>query len=171
MQLNHTDEENRILRKIIKGMELVYDELGQHLVAVIPGDGVGSLKENSKIQDASEYMKKLLAVNKIELLLDRVLYIHVESPYCRVVLDSKNNTEIDVRITLETLEHYFGEKALVKIHRSYLVNPKKVVCAVRRGVRDYEIWLRNRTPQKVVLPLARSYLEKIQQKAPKWFTN
>ena len=168
MALDHSSEENRLLRKMISGIEMVYNSIGQH-ISRQSKVSKELLKLSKQKTDATEYMKRLLAINKVELLLDRIIYIQVEAPYCRVFMDSKIKSEIDLRVTIHTLEEHFDEKDLLKIHRSYLVNPKKVLCAENRGVRDYELLLKGSNHEKIALPIARSYAEKLRLHRPKWF--
>lgn len=115
--------------------------------------------------DAKQQWQQFQAFSKIELMLSHILYIQAESPYCKLVLESKRNHTLELRSPIHALERYFADDHLLQIHRSYLVNPKKVVCANQKVDRNYELWLLDRS----TIPVGRSYLRKLRQRYAGWF--
>ncbi len=107
--------------------------------------------------------KLLSSVNQVNQILKRVLYIHAQSPYCLVTLDSQSKDVIEFRLTLQNLTTYFGEDSLLQVHRSYLINPQKIVSMRRKPSSTYEIVLRNLQHADVCVPVGRLYIEKIRK--------
>jgi DNA-binding LytR/AlgR family response regulator len=59
---------------------------------------------------------------------------------------------------------YFDERLLLQVHRSYLVNPKKVINAIKRS-RD--VWVLNMGQEEI--PIARQYLSRLRLEFAHWF--
>lgn len=120
---------------------------------------------NSKM---SKDLRELLIINKIEIQLADILYIKAASPYCLIYFE--NSTQLyEPRISLKTIESYFDTTALTRIHNSYLINPQKVLSATRKGARDYEVWLKDRSRRTLPIPIARAYLSNLRQEHANWF--
>lgn len=153
-------DEVRLLRKVIEGIDMIYSN--------------GALSDQPKADesassvDSAQLMRQMMAINKIELLLDRILYILAESPYCRVSFESQENYEMDLRIPVHAITKHFKPDELIQVHRSYVVNPKRVLAVDKKSVKDYEIWLKTgRTA--IQIPIGRSYTSKLRKQFPQWF--
>ena len=156
-------EEARLLRKILDGIDMVFNNTES-----APGDP--TFQRTAASGDSAQIMRQMMALNKIELLLNRILYIYAESPYCRIYFESQNDFEMDLRLPIHALVVNFKPEELLRVHRSYVINPKKVLCVDRKNPRDHEIWLKNGPKSTAQIPVGRSYIDKIQELYPKWFT-
>ena len=67
------------------------------------------------------------------------------------------------------LEERFTGKELYRVHRSYLINPKKVIGTQKRGARDYWVSLKDTSGAPILLPIARSYLDQCMREHAEWF--
>ena len=157
------DESRRSL-KIIQGMEMVYDPMMKTLLE----EKERSHRLSRLANTPQENSKILLYCGKIEVLLNKILYIHVDSPYARVFLDSEIEKEIDFRLNLQQIETYFDKQSLIRSHRSYLINPDKVLFAEKKGIRDYQLCFK-RSQMIFTIPLSRSNIGKFVQSYPFWF--
>ena len=100
----------------------------------------------------------------IQAKLDHILYIQIRAPYCYVHLDDEKQPWIH-RITMKMLQRFFHEELLLKIQRSYLVNPNKMRYIERSGKNDILIKLVNGE----LLPISRNLVSKIRDKYPGYF--
>ena len=64
-----------------------------------------------------------------------------------------------------TIKQYFEDEALLQIHRSYLVNPKKVTRVVQINKLKFELEINNTR-----LPISRPYIPTLKKRHPHWFT-
>ncbi|MCP4757045.1 MAG: response regulator transcription factor [Proteobacteria bacterium] len=101
--------------------------------------------------------KILESITLIKRKLDDILYVKSEPPYCGVVCDSPDSDPILLRASIQNLELFFSDSELIRVHRSYLINPHKLVSVDKKGVRDYVIRLRHHTGQTASIPVSRSY--------------
>lgn len=69
-----------------------------------------------------------------------------------------------ITLRLRAIRMYFDERQLLQVHRSYLVNPKKVLNASKRG-RDG--WVLNIGDEAI--PIARQYLVRLRSDFAHWF--
>ncbi|MBF0349846.1 MAG: LytTR family transcriptional regulator [SAR324 cluster bacterium] len=157
-------DDARILRKIIEGIDMIFN------VDTANHGPLSEAEEKAKV-DSGLMMRQMMALNKIELLIDRILYIYAESPYCRIFFESQNDFEMDLRLPIHALVENFRPEELLRIHRSYVINPKKVLCVDKKNPRDYEVWLKNGPKNTAQIPLGRSYMPDVQKRYPKWFTS
>ena len=94
---------------------------------------------------------------------EKIDYIKADKGYSGLYL--KDNKEpIYVTLRLRVIKQYFDDISLVHVHRSYLVNPNKVLKAKQLSAFRYELQL-----AKVSLPIGRSYIELLKRKYPHWF--
>ncbi|MBT4289708.1 MAG: response regulator [Deltaproteobacteria bacterium] len=103
----------------------------------------------------------LKALFKIQADLDSILYIKIKSPYCYVQLENQEQPWIH-RISFQMLQRFFHEDLLLKIQRSYLVNPNKIRNIIRSGKNDVRVKMVN----DEMLPLSRNLVDKIKNKYP-----
>jgi two-component system sensor histidine kinase ChiS len=76
---------------------------------------------------------------EIQPNLARITHITAASPYCSVFLENEPIAR-EVRITLSSLDLYFSDELLLRIHRSHLINPHKLIGIQKRlvGNRKYK---------------------------------
>jgi len=104
------------------------------------------------------------AIATIEQELNRILYIRSIAPYCEVVLENES-TKLEIPITMQEIDLYFGDQRLCRIHRMYFAVPEKATRVRKRG-RDYDMVFAG-----VNIPIGRSYLKTIQQNHSYLFDN
>lgn len=77
-------------------------------------------------------IQKMLSKELVKVLpeiqpnLDRITHITTESPYCLVYYENRAEPA-DVRIALSSLDLYFADQYLLRVHKSHLINPQKIV--------------------------------------------
>lgn len=106
---------------------------------------------------------------KIAELLPHILYIRAESPYCHVALKASEDPPYKFRISFHALEANFESTALLKVHRSFMINPRCAVVVNRDGGRDYRLMLRDSDNQTMYVPLSRSEIGVFRNTHPHWF--
>ncbi len=109
--------------------------------------------------------------HKISQYFSSVLYIHSNFPYCKIICKAEETNSLLLRTTLKELESQFDGQDLLRIHKSYLVNPIKVVSICRKGSQDYEAVLRDNDDKIVKVPIGRKYHSSLRKLNPKWFLN
>ncbi|MBT4290342.1 MAG: response regulator transcription factor [Deltaproteobacteria bacterium] len=106
---------------------------------------------------------------KISEYFGRILYIKAQFPVCEVYCNTKDDPAMVVRTTLKVLEDSFNEKFLLRVHRSYLVNPEKIVGISKKGVQDYEMQIIDNNDNIINIPIGRKYHEDMANRFPKFF--
>ncbi len=103
----------------------------------------------------------LVSLFKIQSDLEAILYIKAKSPYCYVYFEKQAQPSI-YRISIKLLQRYFHEDLLLKVQRSYMVNPNKVKAIIRSGKDDIVMTMANNDD----LPVSRNLITKIIEKFP-----
>lgn len=93
---------------------------------------------------------------------DHIKYIQADKGYSGIVCDNKETIYLSLR--LKNIKLYFKDESLLQIHRSYLVNPRKVLRVVQLSKIKYEIALESDR-----LPIARTYVPMLKESFPHWF--
>lgn len=132
------------------------------------------LKYQEEIARSGEALpsEKLLGpLYRIKKDLSQLYYIKAESPYCYVYSDSAEKGVYKLRISIHALEEYFQEKDLLRVHRSYLVNPKKVISIINTKTGEYRILLMNQLSEakNPVITIGRTYHEAVRSALPRLF--
>jgi DNA-binding LytR/AlgR family response regulator len=135
--------------QIAQGFSQIDCEYIRNLVDII------KISRNS-IQQLIKEPNLLHTLDKIQSLLNEVLFIEMKGSYCHVNFIDKANS-LEFRISMQQLQRFFDDNILLKIHRSYIVNPSKVNRILRERKNVYSIELIN--GQK--LPIARSLAKKV----------
>lgn len=94
---------------------------------------------------------------------EKIEYIQADKGYSFIYLSDRKEPKC-ISMRLRVIKQYFDDDELIRIHRSFLVNPKKVYSARKVTLKRFELLLNNRT-----LTVGRSYLETLQQLYPYWF--
>lgn len=108
---------------------------------------------------------------KISQYFSSVLYIHATFPYCKIICKAEETNSLLLRTTLKELEQQFDGQDLLRIHKSYLINPIKVVSISKKGSQDYEAILKDNEDKVVRVPIGRKYHTSLKRLNPKWFLN
>lgn len=94
---------------------------------------------------------------------DKLQFIRAEKGYSAIVAqDLRAPAYITLR--LRAIRLYFDEAQLIQVHRSYLVNPKKVKGAQKRGREGWVLLAANET-----VPVSRQYIARLKRDYPQWF--
>ncbi len=109
--------------------------------------------------------------HKISQYFSSVLYIHSNFPYCKIICKAEESNSLLLRTTLKELENKFDGQDLLRIHKSYLVNPIKIISIAKKGSQDYEAMLKDNDDQVVRIPIGRKYHSSLKKLNPKWFLN
>ncbi len=96
-----------------------------------------SVKENIRnfIRDEA-VLKKYL---HIQARLSDIYFIQADRQYCRILFEGERELK-DFEWSLGDMETYFDENRLLRVHRSFMINPNQSVRAFReKGSRDYTL--------------------------------
>ncbi len=158
MEEYYPDEDVRLLRKILEGLDYLYnsDSVTSKLVYT---EGVRADDNHS------ENLRLLLELNKVEQVIDRIFYIEAKSPYCRIVFDAAGEKVLEIRVTLQQLEDYFPENVLLRVHRSFIINPERVLCIQKHNKRN-QIWLKDSFNVTKSLPITHTYISRLKKFIP-----
>lgn len=94
---------------------------------------------------------------------DRINYVQADQGYTTVYFMGRKNNQV-LSSRLRTIKQYFDDDALLQIHRSYLVNPKRVTKVVKKTKYKFEVQVADAT-----LPISRTYLPVLKEQYPHWF--
>jgi chitinase len=94
---------------------------------------------------------------------DKLRYVRADRGYCGIYA-ADLAAPLYITLRLRVIRLYFDDSVLLQVHRSYLVNPRKVEKACKRG---REGWLLQMGAD--LIPLARQSLERVQGDFPQWF--
>lgn len=158
-----------ILKKIIHGMELIFDPISQKLVEETNKEK--RLSPSVIHEDQShEEIFLIRQIKQIERLAERILYIKCEAPY--IVLRFINNPEqrpVLLRLSMKDITNHFQEKTFLRIHKSYFINPQRVLCIRKKRHPDYEMFLQAEPSNKIEIPIGRSYHKNLRTNYMRWF--
>ncbi|WP_084187369.1 glycosyl hydrolase family 18 protein [Andreprevotia chitinilytica] len=94
---------------------------------------------------------------------DKLLYVRADKGYSGIYTqDSKMPLYVTLR--LRTIRLYFPDDVMLQVHRSYLVNPKKVERALYKGKGLYELAL-----GAARVPVRKQYAERLREQFGRWF--
>ncbi|MCP4757059.1 MAG: response regulator [Proteobacteria bacterium] len=129
-------------------------------------------EEDENVALEREFSEKQLEIfYKIQRKLNDIVYIKSDSPYCNVVSAPGKGKGERIRITIQALDDIFKGKNLIRVHRSFLVNPKKILSVNRKKNNEYKILLKSHNEKLVPIPVGRSYHEKLKNLIPSLFDN
>lgn len=106
---------------------------------------------------------------KISRYVNSILYIHAESPYCKVICRKGEEEPLMVRSSLKVMEASLKNEKLVRVHRSYLVNQDKIIGIERKGVQDLEVNLIDNDDKHVQIPVGRKYQDYLKKNFSGYF--
>ncbi|WP_022940914.1 glycosyl hydrolase family 18 protein [Psychromonas hadalis] len=115
-----------------------------------------------QISELAKEPQLLSELYEIASQKDHIKYIQADKGYSGIVCDNKETIYLSLR--LKNIKLYFKDESLLQIHRSYLVNPRKVLRVVQLSKIKYEIALESDR-----LPIARTYVPMLKESFPHWF--
>ncbi|WP_022941678.1 LytTR family DNA-binding domain-containing protein [Psychromonas hadalis] len=105
----------------------------------------------------------LIELYEIASQKEKIEYIQAAKGYSGLYLKGvKDPTYVTLR--LRGIKQYFNDNVLLHIHRSYLVNPNKVLRVTQVSRMSHVIQL-----ETLQLPIGRSYLPLLRINYPHWF--
>jgi signal transduction histidine kinase/CheY-like chemotaxis protein len=111
------------------------------------------------------------ALPVIQPSLTRISHISAVSPYCHIYFEHQSEPK-EVRISLSNLDLYFNDTSLLRIHRSYLINPEKIIEIKKRFVGSkkyrYEAIIGTKS-NLFFLRIGDSYIKKLKRIFPQYF--
>ncbi|WP_148716630.1 glycosyl hydrolase family 18 protein [Chitinolyticbacter meiyuanensis] len=94
---------------------------------------------------------------------DKLLFIRADKGYSGIHT-ADGGMPLYVTLRLRAIRLYFPEEVLLQVHRSYLVNPRRVTRAQHVGKGQYELLI-----GKQAIPVRRQYLARLRELYPQWF--
>lgn len=95
---------------------------------------------------------------------EKLRYIKAERGYSGLYLDGQTEPSY-ILMRLTGIKLYFDNQALLQVHRSWLVNPNRVVCLEKLVKAKWQL----RLDTGEVVPVSKSYVQWIQQHFPHWW--
>jgi chitinase len=96
---------------------------------------------------------------------DKLQFIRAEKGYSAIVAQDLLAPSY-ITLRLRSIRLYFDDSVLIQVHRSYLVNPKKVRAAQKRGREGWCLLI-----GQDEIPVSRQYLSRVRQAYPHWFSS
>jgi hypothetical protein len=131
-------------------------------------DQIQTIEENIQTMLSNQLVQ---ALPDIQPHLTKIIYISSSAPICSIYIDQEPNPK-EVKISLSSLDLYFNNSSLLRIHRSYLINPNKIITIKKQFVGNkkyrYEavVGQKNRTYN---LRIGDSYVKKLMRFFPHFF--
>lgn len=94
---------------------------------------------------------------------DKLLFIRADKGYSGIHCQD-GAMPLYVTLRLRTIRLYFPDEMLLQVHRSYLVNPRRVSKVEYKGKGQYELRI-----GKESVPVRRQYLGRLRELYPGWF--
>lgn len=127
------------------------------------------LKYEEEITKSNENIpeEKLLPILfNIKKDLNSIIYVKSDSPYCKVYSTSIKGEPHKMRVTIQALEGYFKEKDLLRVHRSYLVNPKRILSMNKQKNNELKMLVKDMEGEIAMIPIGRSFHDKLKTALP-----
>jgi chitinase len=106
----------------------------------------------------------LAELHELTRYKEGIQYLKAESGYTGLYLQGKKDPRY-ITMRLRTIKLYFDDTAFIQIHRSYLVNPKKVSHVESVSKLKFELVIGDNK-----LPISRSYITLLRTTYPQWFS-
>jgi DNA-binding response OmpR family regulator len=130
------------------------------------------LKYEEEIRSGVEVVpdSKLLGIlYKTKKNLVDIIYIKSDSPYCKVYFKALKKEPDKIRVTIRTLEEYFKSRDLLRVHRSYLVNPRRILSINKQKNNELKLLVQDSKSEIAMIPIGRSYHKCIKAALPHLF--
>ncbi len=114
----------------------------------------------NNLESLFEDDKLVSVIGQIQPRLSEITHVKSTSPTLELHFDSDKRPEYIDGCSLEKLSLYFKETLLIRNHKSYLVNPAKVVSLQKASKSRL---LKMELSSGEIIPVGRTYMEKIRQ--------
>lgn len=113
-------------------------------------------------QTEPELLEKLI---QIRVQINQIMYLTISKPNTEVVFTDPAKT-LALRLSLQNIEIFFEEDTFLRVHRSYLLNPKYIKKIIRdsKVLSGYKIKISDNQ-----IPIGKTYLPALMKKYPQWF--
>ena len=131
-------------------------------------DQIQTIEENIQTMLSNQLVQ---ALPDIQPHLSRIIYISSSAPICSIYIDHEPNPK-DIKISLSSLDLYFNNTSLLRIHRSYLINPNKIITIKKQFVGNKKYRYEALVGQKdrtYNLRIGDSYVKKLMKIFPHFF--
>jgi len=93
---------------------------------------------------------------KVTSILTDIVFVQALGNECLVVYEKNNRkVKIELNCNLQNLLESFGDEYLIRIHKSYVVNPQQSILLQRRSSADYDLKVADN-----LIPIGRKFLAK-----------
>ncbi len=132
-----------------------------------------------------EYRCELPTIRSIfrfDQLLSDIVYVKSENGFCRVFCHSGviksgdvkrvgNLDSLKLGLPMMTIKVHFPSDILLRIHRSYFINPDKIVRIIRKtkSSPDFKVFLDIGDSTFVTLPVGRNFIQEMRELFPSQF--
>jgi len=127
------------------------------------------ISQTQMIQKALQSLIKepsmLAELHELTRYKESIQYLKAESGYTGLYLQGKKDPRY-ISMRLRTVKLYFDDLLFIQIHRSYLVNPKKVSHVESVSKLKFELII-----GKKKLPISRTYISILKATYPHWFAS
>jgi len=94
---------------------------------------------------------------KVTDFLNDIIYVQASGSDCFVVYsENSHSRKIELKCNLQSLLDSFGQEHLIRVHKSYLVNPQQSMLLQRRTSADYDVNILGE-----LIPVGRKHLNQI----------
>jgi chitinase len=149
---------NDFIIKIVTDKKLSSEE--EQLIQVL-------IYQTQMIQKAIKSLVKeptiLAELYELTRFKDQIKYLKAESGYTGIYLQSKKDPRY-ISMRLRTIKLYFDDNSLIQIHRSYIINVKKVSHVESISKLKYRMVIGSEK-----LPISRTYISSLKETYPHWF--
>lgn len=116
------------------------------------------------LQNNPDYFQRFA---QIQHLLKEILYIKKSGNRIHIFNEISEIAKIDFRLPLSTVELFFREGTFERVHRSYIINPEKVLGVV--GLENGSKKVSFRFPKVEPIPIGKNYEPRLVKKYSSWF--
>ncbi len=119
------------------------------------------LFSNSSLVDAVAFINKKL---------QEIVYIKSIHPFSQVFYRQGKNLESkEVQISMQDIQAYFDEKYMLRIHRSFFINPNRVLSVRKKNQIDFEVKIKTESDDSQKLNIGRNYVNHFRKLHPHFF--
>jgi DNA-binding LytR/AlgR family response regulator len=102
-------------------------------------------------------------VEKLILAIDNILYIKSANNYVEILyIENEEPTKTLIRNTIKNLETYFRDLPIIRCHRSFMINTKKIESA-RKTSSGFDVRINHISG--TIIPVSRSYVSELKKHA------
>ncbi len=135
---------------------------------------INMLQQLQRVENNVQTMlndKLIQVLPEIQPNLSKITHICADGSYCQVYFEDKRNPKM-LHVSLSSLDFYFDNHALLKIHKSHLINPNKIMgiqkSLVRKRNYQYEVLVGN-DQRSTTLRVGKTFVPRLNELVPQYF--